>query len=49
MIEIIDITALANPLTDSQFEQLCAQNQDTKFDWMKYLKVSLLVRSLLMF
>ena len=32
MIEIIDITALANPLTDSQFEQLCAQNQDTKFE-----------------
>ena len=32
MIETIDITALANPITDSQFEQLCAQNQDTKFE-----------------
>jgi Uma2 family endonuclease len=32
MIETIDITALANPITDEQFEQLCAQNRDTKFE-----------------
>ena len=32
MIETINVTALTNPLTDSQFEQLCAQNQDTKFE-----------------
>lgn len=32
MIETIDIRALANPITDQQFEQLCAQNQDTKFE-----------------
>lgn len=32
MIETIDIRALANPITEQQFEQLCAQNQDTKFE-----------------
>ena len=32
MIETIDIRALANPITDEQFEQLCAQNRDTKFE-----------------
>ena len=32
MIETIDVSALAKPITDSQFEQLCAQNQDTKFE-----------------
>ena len=32
MIETIDITALANPITEHQFEQLCAQNQNTKFE-----------------
>ena len=32
MIETIDIMALANPITESQFEQLCAQNRDTKFE-----------------
>ncbi len=32
MIETIDIRALANPITDCQFEQLCAQNRDTKFE-----------------
>ena len=32
MIETIDIRALANPITEGQFEQLCAQNQDTKFE-----------------
>ena len=32
MIETINVTALTNPITDSQFEQLCAQNQDTKFE-----------------
>ena len=32
MIETIDISALANPMTDEQFEQLCAQNRDTKFE-----------------
>ena len=32
MIETIDIKALANPITDEQFEQLCAQNRDTKFE-----------------
>lgn len=30
--ETINIKALANPLTDEQFEQLCAQNRDTKFE-----------------
>ena len=32
MIETIDIRALANPITDEQFAQLCAQNRDTKFE-----------------
>ena len=33
MIETIDVSALvSSPITDSQFEQLCAQNQDTKFE-----------------
>ena len=32
MNETIDITALPNPITDEQFEQLCVQNQDTKFE-----------------
>ncbi len=32
MIETINIKALANPITDYQFEQLCAQNRDTKFE-----------------
>ena len=32
MLETIDIRALANPITDEQFEQLCAQNRDTKFE-----------------
>ena len=32
MIETIDVKALANPITDEQFEQLCAQNRDTKFE-----------------
>ena len=32
MIETINVTALANPITDKQFAQLCAQNQDTKFE-----------------
>ena len=32
MIETIDISALANPITDEQFEQLCAHNRDTKFE-----------------
>ena len=32
MIETIDISALANPITDEQFQQLCAQNRDTKFE-----------------
>ncbi|WP_319422408.1 hypothetical protein [Pleurocapsa sp. FMAR1] len=32
MIETIDIRALANPITEQQFEQLCAQNRDTKFE-----------------
>lgn len=32
MIETINIQALANPVSDQQFEQLCAQNQDTKFE-----------------
>ncbi|MGD1920609.1 MAG: Uma2 family endonuclease [Pleurocapsa sp.] len=32
MIETIDIRALTNPITDQQFEQLCAQNQDIKFE-----------------
>ena len=32
MIETIDITALVNSISDRQFEQLCAQNQDTKFE-----------------
>jgi Uma2 family endonuclease len=32
VIETINIKALANSLTDEQFEQLCAQNRDTKFE-----------------
>jgi Uma2 family endonuclease len=32
MSETINITALANPMSDHQFEQLCAQNQETKFE-----------------
>ena len=32
MIETINVSALANPITDEQFEQLCAQNRDTKFE-----------------
>lgn len=32
MIETINVSALANPITDKQFEQLCAQNRDTKFE-----------------
>ena len=32
MFETIDVRALANPITDEQFEQLCAQNRDTKFE-----------------
>lgn len=32
MIETINIKALANSITDEQFEQLCAQNRDTKFE-----------------
>ena len=32
MIETIDLSSLANPITESQFEQLCAQNRDTKFE-----------------
>ena len=32
MIETINISALANPVTDQQFEQLCAQNRDTRFE-----------------
>ncbi len=32
MIEIIDISSLANPISESQFEQLCTQNRDTKFE-----------------
>ena len=32
MIETINIDALANPITEQQFEQLCARNQDTKFE-----------------
>ena len=32
MIETINIEALANPLTENQFEQLCAHNRDTKFE-----------------
>ena len=32
MIETINISALANPITDEQFEQLCAQNRDSKFE-----------------
>ncbi len=32
MIETINIKALANPITEEQFEQLCAQNRDTKFE-----------------
>jgi Uma2 family endonuclease len=32
MSEIINIKALADPISDSQFEQLCAQNQETKFE-----------------
>lgn len=32
MIETINVSALASPITDEQFEQLCAQNRDTKFE-----------------
>ncbi len=32
MIETINVSALANPISDEQFEQLCAQNRDTKFE-----------------
>lgn len=32
MIETINISALADSISDRQFEQLCAQNQDTKFE-----------------
>jgi Uma2 family endonuclease len=32
VIETINIKALANCITDEQFEQLCAQNRDTKFE-----------------
>ena len=32
MIETINVSALANHITDAQFEQLCAQNRDTKFE-----------------
>ncbi|MEY2859453.1 MAG: hypothetical protein RLZZ74_3766 [Cyanobacteriota bacterium] len=32
MSETINIQALANPMSDIQFEQLCAQNQETKFE-----------------
>ena len=32
MIETINIKALANSISDEQFEQLCVQNQDTKFE-----------------
>jgi Uma2 family endonuclease len=32
MSETINIAALANPMSDHQFEQLCAQNQETKFE-----------------
>ena len=32
MMETINVTALANPITEKKFEQLCAQNQDTKFE-----------------
>ncbi len=32
MIETINVSALANPITEEQFEQLCAQNSDTKFE-----------------
>lgn len=32
MIETINIKALTHPITDEQFEQLCAQNRDTKFE-----------------
>ena len=32
MIETINIKAIANSISDEQFEQLCAQNQDTKFE-----------------
>ena len=32
MLETIDITSLANPITEEQFAQLCAQNRDTKFE-----------------
>ena len=31
-METIDVTALANPISERKFEQLCAQNQDTKFE-----------------
>ncbi|MEL6910405.1 MAG: Uma2 family endonuclease [Cyanobacteria bacterium J06643_13] len=32
MMETINASALASPITDEQFEQLCAQNHDTKFE-----------------
>lgn len=32
MIETINIKALTYPITDEQFEQLCTQNRDTKFE-----------------
>jgi Uma2 family endonuclease len=32
MSETINIKALADPISDSQFEQLCSQNRDTKFE-----------------
>ena len=32
MIETIDVSALTNSITAEQFEQLCAQNRDTKFE-----------------
>ena len=32
MIETIDVRALTDSITDEQFEQLCAQNRDTKFE-----------------
>jgi Uma2 family endonuclease len=32
VIETINIKALANSITDEQFEQLCAQNRDIKFE-----------------
>jgi Uma2 family endonuclease len=32
MRETIKITALANPMSEIQFDQLCAQNRETKFE-----------------